>query len=238
MRKILFVCFVFCNFYSSVTSPDHQSENNINAEKIKKAKNKKNIPFAGFSIHLPEQSFAADFCKWLTSDYAIQFNATSTMTEESIAPVLPAIANRMSSQKKPYMYMWFVKNNDKLVGEFAVDEIDYYFKKAILRYVVNDDMYGKKIGTKIMYLMLIQAFDVLHLHKVYATVVIGNEASMKIFKKFGFREVGLLKEEYIINNGQRVDMIYFEILRSDFEKLREKYNDFLGKNEIQANNRV
>lgn len=239
MKKFLLLYFAFCNFYTPIALADQQSENDIiNAEKIKKAKNKKNVPFAGFSIHIPEPSFAADFCKWLTSDYSVQFNATFTMTEELIAPALSSIANRMLSQEAPCIYMWFVKKDGKLVGEFAVDQIDYYFKKAILRYVVNDEMYGKKIGTKILYLMLVQAFDVLHLHKVYATVVVGNDASIKIFKKFGFREVGLLKEEYVIKNGQRVDIIYFEILRSDFEKLRKQYNNFLSKNEIQVNNRI
>lgn len=231
MKKFLFVFFI--GFVFSLSANDTILQKTyINNEKVKNNKDKKNHLLNDFSIHIPNESFASEFCKWLTSEYALKFNSTSTVTEETLLNALPIIANRMSSQKDPYMYMWFVKKDGKLVGEFSVDEINYYNNKAILRYVVNNNMYGQKIGTKIMYLMLWYAFDVLHLHKVYAQVAIKNIASIKIFKKFGFREIGILKEEYLLKDGERADMIYFEILRKEFNTLKEKYKNFLLKNEI------
>lgn len=232
MKKFLFVFFTWLVF--SLSAKDTESQRiYITNEKVKNNKDKRAPILNDMSIHLPDESFASELCRWLTSEYSLKFNSTSTVTEETLANALPIIANRMSSQKDPYIYMWFVKKDGNLVGEFSVDEINYYNNKAILRYVVNDNMYGQGIGTKIMYLMLWYAFDILHLHKVYAQVAVKNTASIKIFKKFGFREIGILKEEYLLKNGERADMIYFEILRKEFNTLKENYKNFLlKKNEI------
>lgn len=42
-----------------------------------------------------------------------------------------------------------------------------------------------------------------------------NTGSNKLFKKFGFRKIGILKEE-LIKNGKKKDAYYWELLKRDY----------------------
>ena len=70
---------------------------------------------------------------------------------------------------------------------------------------------NKGIGTEAISLVMDYAFSVLELHQVYANVMAGNRASIHLFTKLGFAEVGT-KKHWIYYNGEFKDEILFQKL--------------------------
>lgn len=65
--------------------------------------------------------------------------------------------------------------------------------------------------------MLIKyAFNELNMHRVELTVNGGNERVIKCYEKAGLRECGRLHER-IYAGGERSDLVYMELLRSEWE---------------------
>ena len=64
------------------------------------------------------------------------------------------------------------------------------------------------------------AFNKLKLNKIYGDAVIENKASNRLFKKFKFGKVGILKEELIKNNrklkifNKKLDGYRWELLKN------------------------
>lgn len=90
--------------------------------------------------------------------------------------------------------------------------------------------YGAKAMMELVKYYLIDR----NFHKVEFSCVKDNEKSLKLYRKyiniFG-REVGMKRETARLHDGKYVDMVLFEILRSDifdkreeYEELREKYD--------------
>ncbi|MDT7830656.1 GNAT family protein [Pricia sp. S334] len=72
---------------------------------------------------------------------------------------------------------------------------------------------NRGVGSESIRLLTEYAFSVLDLHQLYANVVEDNAGSIHLFKKLGFKEVGV-KRDWIFSNGSYKDEILFQKLRS------------------------
>lgn len=111
--------------------------------------------------------------------------------------------------------------------EIAIGGIGLNIKdhlKAHLGFVLNKDYRKQGIMTEAEEAMLAFAFNKLKMNKVYGHTDTDNNASNALFKKFGFREVGVMKEEVILNNkllgfkNKKKDVATWELLRKDYRK--------------------
>ncbi|CAZ94079.1 GNAT family N-acetyltransferase [Zobellia galactanivorans] len=68
---------------------------------------------------------------------------------------------------------------------------------------------NKGIGSEALQLLCDYAFGTLALHQLYANVMEGNDASIHLFKKMGFKEVGL-KKDWIFSEGGYKNEILFQ----------------------------
>ncbi|QQZ29928.1 UDP-4-amino-4,6-dideoxy-N-acetyl-beta-L-altrosamine N-acetyltransferase [Thiothrix subterranea] len=59
---------------------------------------------------------------------------------------------------------------------------------------------AKGTGTKMEFLALEYAFNILNLHKLYCEVLSFNSSVIKLHKKFGFSEEGIFREQYCKDN--------------------------------------
>ena len=64
-------------------------------------------------------------------------------------------------------------------------------------------------------------FSKLKLNKIYGKAMIKNDGSNKLFEKFGFRKVGVLKEE-LIKKREKKDVYQWELLKGDWMRVRRK----------------
>ena len=93
-----------------------------------------------------------------------------------------------------------VKEN-KVVGLIDLFDFDPQNKRVGVGIVVLDDKERNKgIGTEAVSLLTDYIFQVLGLRQLYANVLEENAASLYLFKKLGFVEVGI-KKDWIFSNG-------------------------------------
>lgn len=71
------------------------------------------------------------------------------------------------------------------VGHVMFSPIDMEVSNAELGYLIFPDEQENGYATETADLLLSHAFEMLGLHKVYATVSTGNEASMRVLEKLG-----------------------------------------------------
>tara|TARA_R110001583_G_scaffold58589_5_gene174514 strand:+ start:195 stop:716 length:522 start_codon:yes stop_codon:yes gene_type:complete len=93
-----------------------------------------------------------------------------------------------------------VKEN-KMVGLIDLFDFDPQNKRVGVGIVVLDDKERNNgIGTEAVSLLTDYVFQVLGLRQLYANVLEENAASLYLFKKLGFVEVGI-KKDWIFSNG-------------------------------------
>ena len=99
------------------------------------------------------------------------------------------------------------KATDRPLGSVYFRDIDPKNKKAEYGiFLGEDDAVGKGIGSEAARLAVAYARDVLRLHKLLLRVFSDNTGAIKSYKKAGFVQEALLKDEY------RQDSAYRDIL--------------------------
>lgn len=83
--------------------------------------------------------------------------------------------------------------------------------------LVDEQYYGQGYATEIIAKMLEVLFEQLDLHRVYIRYIEGNNASLKLFSKFGFKVEGCLRE-HIKRDPIYLDMYYMGLLKSEFRE--------------------
>lgn len=93
--------------------------------------------------------------------------------------------------------VFLVMTEGKPVGEIMLKHIDMEKRQAELSiHLQNDTVKNRGIGTQAERLLLVYAFDTLHLETVLADTVLKNTRSQHVLEKVGFsfvREEGIFK---------------------------------------------
>ncbi len=109
-----------------------------------------------------------------------------------------------------------LNQDDRVVGTVGLHEIDYFNHTARLGITIfkTEDRFGG-YGYSAMLNIVMKAFKEFGLEKLYANVIATNTTQIEWDKRFGFKEEGLLKNEYL-RDGQRHDMVRLAIIRNDW----------------------
>lgn len=92
-------------------------------------------------------------------------------------------------------------NNHDTIGLIDVFDFDPNHKRAGIGIVVLDNAKRNKgFGAEALTLLTNYVFEVLDLRQVYANILEDNVASLHVFKKLGFVEIGV-KKDWIRTNG-------------------------------------
>ncbi len=100
--------------------------------------------------------------------------------------------------------------NDTVLGLIDLFDFDPKNNRAGVGIVVlkNTDK-NKGIGSESLTLLCNYTKNVLNLRQLYANVLEGNEASIHLFQKHGFRKIGV-KKDWIYSNGSYKNEILFQ----------------------------
>lgn len=115
--------------------------------------------------------------------------------------------------------------NGKTIGMVMLTGIDWKNRVALLEYKISapveyrikGDIYDAADG------MLSYAFNELGLNCVTATVMLENKFSLKLVKKLGFVQEGVMRQR-VYKNGEFKDQAEFSLLRDEYYSLRNKDN--------------
>jgi len=138
--------------------------------------------------------------KWLSSEWR----------NPNINPSVVAMGTR---NKKNRFYL--ARYEGQPCALVALADLDLADRIAMVWYVLGTKQAaGRGITSTAVRLLLDVAFDELQLESVHAWVMEDNIASRRVLEKAGFRLAGRLRGAGS-HDGQQVDRIYFDKLRSE-----------------------
>lgn len=114
-------------------------------------------------------------------------------------------------QNTPHTYFG-VESDGKLVGITSLRNIDQLNRQAEFAIFIVD---AKGVGQDATTQTLNFAFQDLGLERVWLKVMTDNAAALKLYKKSGFVEEGVMRKS-VFKNGQFVDQLMMSILREEF----------------------
>lgn len=111
----------------------------------------------------------------------------------------------------------YPKGQGNHIGNILLHMIDVQNRHGEIGILVGDRNYwGKGVATESIGLMARHAFDRLNLHKLYAGMIEGNEASKRAFEKVGFTIEGNLTQHFYLQ-GRYHDCIRMGLLQKDLK---------------------
>jgi diamine N-acetyltransferase len=118
---------------------------------------------------------------------------------------------------------FIAESNREMLGLVEIVEIDYIHRRAQFQIIIAPNHQRKGYATEATRLAMNYAFNVLNLHKLYLIVDCQNEPAIKIYTKLGFREEGVLKDEFFVN-GQYRDVYRMAVRKSEFDEKSINFN--------------
>ena len=111
-----------------------------------------------------------------------------------------------------------IKEAGGVVGVTALHRIDWRSRHGWVEITLGERAaWGKGYGTETVRLCTAYAFEELGLEKVLASVYSGNEASIRMLKKIGYEQCGLLRRNAFFG-GEWHDEWLGEILREEWQR--------------------
>ena len=109
------------------------------------------------------------------------------------------------------------RSSDRHIGNVGLHQIDYVSRTAILGIVIGEkDAWGRGIGARAWRAITAYGFSVLNLHKICATMMEGNEKSLKCALASGYEVEGRQKKQHF-KNGTYLDLIHVGVLRENWK---------------------
>ena len=122
----------------------------------------------------------------------------------------------MAASEKDLVWAVSMKEGELLVGVIGLHRIDWQHRHAWIEIVLGErSAWGKGYATGVMRLVTEHAFHELGLEKVLASVYGGNERSIRMAEKLGYRQCGLLRRNAFLV-GEWHDEWLGEILRDEW----------------------
>ncbi len=156
--------------------------------------------------------------KWMYTDQVIGAN-------EHLAWI-----NRLKQDDRQIV---FVALNDvhTPLGVVSVNAIDRLHKKTDWAYYLTETARGG-LGSAIEYSFINFIFDSLGMEKLNCEVIKGNDAVVKLHKKFLFQEEGFRRSN-VLKNGVRIGVHFLGLTKEDWlagkKEIQDKYNKVFEK---------
>ncbi|WP_323191363.1 GNAT family protein [Halostella sp. PRR32] len=104
-----------------------------------------------------------------------------------------------------------------ILGTVSLFDVDNSDGHAEIAYWLSPDVHGDGIMTEAARLLVRYAFEELRLHRVRGRALATNPASQRVLEKTGMQREGVMREAENVN-GEYVDMVYFGVLREEWEE--------------------
>lgn len=122
--------------------------------------------------------------------------------------------------KDTFLFAVRLIDEDRLLGFLEFDGILWNHQTGWLSVAIGDrDHWDQGYGSEALALALRFAFHELNLHRVSLNVFSYNQRAIAMYEKLGFQKEGVQREA-LHRDGQRHDMIYYGLLRRDWEELQ------------------
>jgi RimJ/RimL family protein N-acetyltransferase len=122
----------------------------------------------------------------------------------------------MATSERDLVWAVVLKESELVIGVIGLHRIEWQHRHAWIEIVLGErSVWGKGYATEGMRLGTDHAFHELGLEKVLASVYSGNEQSIRMAEKLGYRQCGLLRRNAFFA-GEWHDEWLGEILREEW----------------------
>ena len=112
------------------------------------------------------------------------------------------------------------RQTNRHIGNVTLNHIHPVHRTADTGLMIGDKAFwGKGYASEAWVLLIDFAFTQLGLHKIIAGAVAGNQGSLSALRRLGFREEGVLREDFCLD-GQYQDTIRLGLLQHEFKVAR------------------
>ena len=138
----------------------------------------------------------------------------------SLDKTISFISQKVEKERNSEGYYFYIRNTETniLIGYVCVKNINLDIMKCELAYFVDADFEGKGIVSKAVSETIAFCFTELNMNKVFICTSKVNKASQQIAIKHGFQQEGILRDEFKNHEGILEDIVYFGLLKSEYEK--------------------
>lgn len=159
--------------------------------------------------------------RWMNSPYVMEF----------IGSVLPKTEkqeedwfNKLGSDDKNVILCIETKD-DHPIGIMGIHRIDWVNRNCATGAVIGEkEFWGKGYGTDAKMHLLKYAFETLNLNRVGSSVIEFNKRSLNYSLRCGYQVEGR-KRQYIWRYGKYWDLIELGVLREDWQKAWEEFQE-------------
>ncbi len=109
-----------------------------------------------------------------------------------------------------------LKQDGVFIGSAGIHGWNREARFAEIGYDLAQPYWGYGYATEVARQLTDFGFDRMMLNRIEADVVSGNEASMRVLEKIGFKHEGVLRER-VYKGGQYYDSHLFALLRKDYQ---------------------
>lgn len=121
-----------------------------------------------------------------------------------------------SIKKNPKNRVDGIYEDNRLIGYSAVESVDMVNRRCEIALIIGDPAcWGRRIARAVMTELLRYCLAELKLHRVFATVVRGNERSERLLRSLGFTHEGTNRESLVIH-GRLTDLMCFSMLEHEY----------------------
>ena len=112
-------------------------------------------------------------------------------------------------------YTYIAYEGDTPIGTIALMNVDFRNRHAELAIVIgNKNYWSKGYGTQMMKKLLEMAFEGLNLNRVYLHVFSFNKRAINLYKKFGFKHEGTMRN-MLYRNGKYHDTYIYGLHKQE-----------------------
>jgi RimJ/RimL family protein N-acetyltransferase len=128
------------------------------------------------------------------------------------------------------------KSSNTIVGSTRFGNIDRRNRRVEIGWTwINPKWQRTAINTEAKFLMLARAFEIWKCIRVELKTDALNEKSRKAIARIGAKEEGILRNHMITDSGRFRDTVYFSIIDTEWEKVKENLLSRLKNARVSTN---
>lgn len=151
-----------------------------------------------------------------------KFTPSRISNEEELRFYLNTALDELKKNTR-YPFIIIDKENKKAAGSTSYGNISFKDKRIEIGWSwLGKDYRGSGINEHCKFLLMQYAFEKLGFVRVEFKTDVLNERARKALTKIGAVEEGVLRSHTLMNEGRRRDTIYYSVLASEWQSVKEK----------------
>lgn len=158
---------------------------------------------------------APDFFSFWSDPTVTKYMNIEAFTDIKQAEQMILLLQELGKENKASRWTITLKDTDDVIGSCGFNTLDFENERAEIGYDLGYRYWGKGFAPEALRALILFGFNSLHLNRIEAKVEPDNLNSIKVLKKLGFSEEGLLRQ-YEKSKGKLVDIIILSTLRNEW----------------------